>query len=397
MLVAREQTAGPPRRPIREVCRDTVHLAMPNVPKAPLPEREQTDESLRVEREKTDEALDEIVSAIDDYADAIVTKARGRAAEVLAAAKKKSQTRASRLPEPVTPREVASAAAELAADDAKRDAKPAIADDDALRAERAEHLALLERERLETDNDLERERRRADAAVATRDEFLGIVSHDLRNMLQIVASAATLLAEDPSPSGEKAKTLGIRIGRSGARMDRLIGDLVDVASIEAGVLHVWPEPTPPADVVREAVENFHARAEASHIELSARIDSPLPMVAMDSARILQVLVNLLSNAFKFTPAGGNVVVRVEPHEGELRFSVTDTGEGIPANRLEDVFDRFRQLAPDHRRGLGLGLYISRCIVEGHGGRIWAESEEGKGSRFVFTVPLLAKAPSRPTP
>lgn len=372
---------------------------MPNVPKDPLPEREQTDESLRAEREKTDEALDEIVAAIDDYADAIVAKARGRAAEVLAAAKKKSQTRASRLPEPVTAREVASAAAELADDDAKHEAKRHMAEDapdETLRAERAEQLALLERERLETDKDLERERERADAAVATRDEFLGIVSHDLRNMLQIVMSAAALLAEDPSPSGEKAKVLGMRIARSGARMDRLIGDLVDVASIEAGVLHVWPEPTNPADVVREAVENFHARAEASHIELSARIASPLPMVAMDSARILQVLVNLLSNAFKFTPAGGHVVVRVEPHEDELRFSVTDTGEGIPEDRLEDVFDRFRQLAPDHRRGLGLGLYISRCIVEGHGGRIWAESEEGKGSHFVFTVPLVAKSAPRTT-
>lgn len=380
---------------------------MPNVPKDPRPEREQTDESLRAEREKTDEALDEIVSAIDDYADAIVAKARGRAAEVLAAAKKKAQTRASRLPEPVTPREVASAAAELAADDAKRDGragheghahtKAPDEGDDVLRAERAEQLALLERERLETDKDLERERERADAAVATRDEFLGIVSHDLRNMLHIVMSAAALLAEDPSPSGEKAKALGMRIGRSGTRMDRLIGDLVDVASIEAGVLHVWPEATNPADVVREAVENFHARAEASHIELSARIASPLPVVAMDSARILQVLVNLLSNAFKFTPAGGHVVVGVEPHAEELLFSVTDTGEGIPAERLEDVFDRFRQLAPDHRRGLGLGLYISRCIVEGHGGRIWAESEEGKGSRFVFTVPLHAKSTPRSTP
>jgi signal transduction histidine kinase len=369
---------------------------MPNVPKDPLPEREQTDESLRAEREKTDEALDEIVSAIDDYADAIVAKARGRAAEVLAAAKKKSITRASRAPEPVTPAEVARAAAELDAD-AKREAKrPTASDlsDDALRAERDEQLALLERERRETDEDLERERARADAAVATRDEILGIVSHDLRNMLQIVTSAAALLAEDPSPSGEKAKALGVRIGRSGARMDRLIGDLVDVASIEAGVLRVWPEPSNPSDVVREAVESFQVRAQASHVELSARIASPLPMVSMDSERILQVLVNLLGNAFKFTPAGGHVVVRVEPHEDELRFSVTDTGKGIPADRLEDVFDRFQQVAPDHRRGMGLGLYISRSIVEGHGGRIWAESDEGKGSQFVFTVPLHEKIAPR---
>lgn len=367
---------------------------MPDVPKALVPEREQTDESLRTEREKTDEALDEIVTAIDEYADAIVAKARGRAAEVLAAAKKKSLTRASRLPEAVTAREVASAAAELAADEAKHAPTADAPDDDTLRAERAAQLALLERERLETDQDLERERERADASVATRDEFLGIVSHDLRNMLQVVTSAAALLAEDPSPSGDHARALGVRIGRSSVRMDRLIGDLVDVASIEAGVLRVWCDPADPGDVVQEAVENFRARAEASHIALSAQIASAVPTIAMDAARILQVLVNLLSNAFKFTPAGGQVVVRVELDESDVRFSVSDTGQGIPADRLEDVFDRFRQLAPDHRRGLGLGLYISRCIVDGHGGRIWAESEEGKGSTFVFTVPSLPKASPR---
>ena len=109
-------------------------------------------------------------------------------------------------------------------------------------------------------------------------------------------------------------------------------------------------------------------------------------VAFDPARILQVLINLLSNAIKFTATGGKVTVHAEPSATEVCLSVTDNGVGIPADKLETVFLRFLQLNSD-RRGLGLGLYISKCIVLGHGGRIWAESELGAGSKFCFTLPL----------
>jgi signal transduction histidine kinase len=107
---------------------------------------------------------------------------------------------------------------------------------------------------------------------------------------------------------------------------------------------------------------------------------------LDSARIFQVLINLLSNAVKFTPRGGKIVVRVERVGPDLCFAVRDTGEGIPADRLESVFERFVQVRDD-RRGMGLGLYISKCIVEGHGGRIGVESTLGHGSSFLFTLPL----------
>jgi signal transduction histidine kinase len=100
-----------------------------------------------------------------------------------------------------------------------------------------------------------------------------------------------------------------------------------------------------------------------------------------------VLVNLLSNAMKFTPAGGKVGVRVDHDEAELRCAVHDTGSGIPADKLETVFARFLQLARNDRRGLGLGLYISKCIIQGHGGRIWAERAPDRGSTFCFTIRL----------
>jgi len=170
-------------------------------------------------------------------------------------------------------------------------------------------------------------------------------------------------------------------------MNRLIGDLVDIASIEAGVLAVTLEAGDPAHVVTEAVDTFQNQASASGISLMAELAPASSLVAFDPARILQVLTNLLSNAIKFTHANGKVVVRLEPVASELRFAVSDTGIGIPADKLATVFERFRQVTTNDRRGVGLGLYISKCIVQGHGGRIWAESKIGEGSTFYFALPI----------
>jgi signal transduction histidine kinase len=174
-------------------------------------------------------------------------------------------------------------------------------------------------------------------------------------------------------------------------MNRLIGDLLDQASIEAGMLAVTREDSDPSHLVTEAVDTFHPQAATSGVSLVAAIIPPLSLVAFDPARILQVLVNLLSNAIKFTPRGGAVSVRVECVGPELRFAVRDTGVGIPRDKLEAVFERFVQVAKNDRRGVGLGLYISKCIVQGHGGRIWAESIPGAGSTFSFTLPRQVSA------
>ena len=169
-------------------------------------------------------------------------------------------------------------------------------------------------------------------------------------------------------------------------MRRLVGDLVDVASIEAGMLAVTRAAGDPADVVTEAVETFQAEASGSGISLTAEIAPGVPSVPFDAARILQVLCNLLSNAFKFTPAQGSIVVRLDHVEDDVVFCVSDTGEGIPDDKLETVFDRFVQLTKNDRRGVGLGLFISKSIVQGHSGRIWVESEEGLGSTFCVRLP-----------
>ena len=144
-------------------------------------------------------------------------------------------------------------------------------------------------------------------------------------------------------------------------------------------------------MVAEAVETFQAQASGNGITLTAQIEPGVPAVAFDAARILQVLSNLLSNALKFTPAHGTVVVRLERVEDTVVCSVSDTGEGIPDDKVEAVFDRFVQLTKDDRRGVGLGLFISKCIVQSHGGRIWAENRSGQGSTFCFTLPVSAPA------
>lgn len=350
------------------------------------PEREQTDESLRVEREKADADLGERQEAIEEAADAIIEKARARADQVLAAARAKSDLRLGR---PANSRSAQIIEQEREREDEALREERASADE-TLRLERAE-LALPSAEREATDKDLSHERARADGAVTARDAFLGIVSHDLRNMLGGMVGFASLIAKGMSRNNYDDQVIAYaqRITRTGARMNRLVGDLVDVASIEAGVLAVRREPADPALVVTEAVDSFHAQASGKGISLTAELAPSLPLVSFDPARILQVLVNLLSNAIKFTPPNGAVVVGVECSGPELRFKVTDTGEGIPAVKLEAVFERFLQVTENDRRGVGLGLYISKCIVQGHEGRIWAESTPGKGSTFCFTIPLQA--------
>jgi signal transduction histidine kinase len=370
---------------LRSVASDLVdRVPSPTPPEAEgaRSERKQTDESLRVERARVDDALAEGLTAIDETADAVISRARARADEVLAAARA------------TTDRQSTTSAATAIIESARAREDTALREerahaDDTLREERAEHVALLSSERDETTKALFRERARSDGAVAKRDEFLGIVSHDLRSMLHVVVGFARLIETGVSRADHVEQVLmdARRILRSGVRMDRLIGDLVDVASIEAGMLALTPEVGDPAEVVREVVDTFQARASARGVSLVTEIVPPASLAVFDPARILQVITNLLSNAIKFTQANGTVVVRVERMGDETRVTVRDTGMGIAGDQLNAVFERFLQVARNDRRGVGLGLYISKCIVQGHGGRIWAESRVGEGSTFCFTLPV----------
>jgi len=195
---------------------------------------------------------------------------------------------------------------------------------------------------------------------------------------------------DSGDAGNHSRAATDRIQRYAARMNRLIGDLVDVASIEAGKLAFAPVSGDWTALLVEAVETF--RATASERGVVLEIEGPaVPLPGeFDHDRMLQLLANLITNAIKFTEPGGRIVVRGALAGDQVRVSVTDSGAGIAAEMLESIFERFWQAGKNDRSGLGLGLYISRCIVEGHHGRIWAESTLGKGTTLAFTIPRSAQ-------
>ncbi|HSU13771.1 GAF domain-containing sensor histidine kinase [Longimicrobium sp.] len=233
----------------------------------------------------------------------------------------------------------------------------------------------------------------AQEAVRARDEVLRVVSHDLRNPINTVGQGASYLLEEASPElrdGVFGRTLRT-ILRSTGRANRMIDDLLDISRIEAGRLAIDPAPEAVGPIVREAIETHRGTAEEQGIEIGFRLDEPLPPVMADRDRVLQVLGNLLGNALKFTPAGGRVEVGACAEGDEVRWWVEDSGPGIPPEHLPHLFDRFWQARRSDRRGLGLGLAIVKGMVEAHGGRVWAESEPGRGSRFQFTLPAAASS------
>lgn len=229
--------------------------------------------------------------------------------------------------------------------------------------------------------------RLAQAATSARDEVLGVVAHDLRNPLHALMLSAVALERRLSPGD--ALLAGIL--RAARTMDRLVQDLLDTHTMDAGQLAVEPEPLPPALLVYEAVES--ARPLAVKHTLQGEVPSSLPDVKADRARVLQVFSNLLGNALKFTPAGGRITVGAEVLGDAVCFRVSDSGPGIPAELVPHLFERFWRARRSDRRGAGLGLPIARGLVEAHGGRLWVESEEGAGTTFRFTLPTTAPAPA----
>jgi len=226
----------------------------------------------------------------------------------------------------------------------------------------------------------------AQEAVRSREDLLAIVSHDLRNPLGVVLASTSLLLKSnlPPDKQERARRQVEAIQRAGNRMNRLIRDLLDFASIQAGRLSVSLRPQDVAAMVTEVLDVMEPLASPKGQHLVADV-APGLAIRCDHDRVIQLFSNLVGNAIKFTPDGGTITVRAVSESDGVRFSVSDTGPGIPREELAHVFDRYYQAQRKNRDGIGLGLSIARGIVEAHGGRIWAESEEGKGSTFSFTL------------
>jgi len=229
----------------------------------------------------------------------------------------------------------------------------------------------------------------AQEATRARDEILAVVAHDLRNPLNTVMMAAGLMMESSSPDRPQERRQVEIVRRAADRMNRMIQDLLDVKRMESGQLWLDPRPEPVAGLIADTIEMLRPLAAGSSIRVEAHVAPDLPPVTADATRINQVLSNLVGNAVKFTPREGLITISAERAESEVRFSVIDTGPGIPAEQLPHIFGRFWQAKASDRRGIGLGLAIAKGIVEAHKGRIWVESSVGLGSTFYFTLPIAA--------
>lgn len=226
---------------------------------------------------------------------------------------------------------------------------------------------------------------RGGGAAVDRDELLAAVSHDLKSPLNVILLTVANMAGLPSNDGS-ARELE-QILRAAQRMNRLVRDLLDSARLEAGRLPLEATAVDPGALVEEVVAAQLPLARARSLQLESLVAGDLPVVNVDPSRIQQVLENLIGNAIKFSPPGGDILVGAERVGGSIRFAVRDIGSGIPAAELPHVFERFWQPQRTVRLGTGLGLAIARGIVTAHGGRIWVHSRSGMGSTFYFTLPI----------
>jgi signal transduction histidine kinase len=295
----------------------------------------------------------------------------------------------------------------LQTDDTLREERARL--DETLKDERQAMHDVLADERRQTDRELQRERADTDMAVdqtfsllkeeeeahgevrdmmVTREEFLAIVSHDLRTPLSVIAVSAAMIAERVSadtPAADLVRAVE-RIQRSADQMGRMLSDLLDATRFEHGQFKLSPRMGDVVGVVKECAGAFDAIARSHGVSVHVDVPDARVRARFDRDRILQVLSNLVRNALQFTQSGGVITLRVIPETSGCRIDVCDSGSGIATDDLQRIFDRFHQAVNANRSGLGLGLYISRAIVEAHGGSIWAASELGKGSTFSFTLP-----------
>ena len=216
------------------------------------------------------------------------------------------------------------------------------------------------------------------------------MSHELRTPLNAIIGFSQVLRQELfGEINEKQEEYLDDILSSGNHLLSLINDVLDLSKVEAGQVELEIADFSLREALERGVVMVRERATQNGVQLSLELSPEIDLVSGDERRLRQVVFNLLSNAVKFTPEGGSVVVAAERVANEAQVSVTDTGPGIAPGDQERIFEEFQQtdVGVQQREGTGLGLALSRSLVELHGGRIWVESAPGHGSRFVFTLPL----------
>ncbi len=253
-----------------------------------------------------------------------------------------------------------------------------------------DELSRLNNELSNLQRDLYKKNSQLEKLVKTRDKYLGMAAHDLRNPLGALSNMCViLLDEDTGPLNDTQRELIELVQETADHMLTLVEDMLDISKIETGNLRLHFEKPDITQLVNRSVSlNYHLSRKKNITIITEYPPDPV-MVRADSKKILQVLDNLISNAIKFSNAGSEVRVEVESSDSHVEVSIIDQGKGIPEKEMKQLFSPFPKISVTSTGGeksTGLGLAICKKIIEGHNGRIGAESEEGKGSRFYFTLP-----------
>ncbi|MBI5965647.1 MAG: PAS domain-containing protein [Chloroflexi bacterium] len=221
-----------------------------------------------------------------------------------------------------------------------------------------------------------------------RRDFISNVSHELRTPLASLKALTETLQSGALSDPEAGPRFLGRISTEVDALTQMAQELLDLSRIESGQVELILAPLTPKSLVTSAADRMRMQAERAGLKLSVKCEDNLPNIRADKSRLEQVLVNLIHNAVKFTRPGGEVSLETESANGGVRFAVRDSGVGIPAESLSRIFERFYRVDKSRTgSGTGLGLSISKHIIEAHGGKIWAESNEGRGSTFYFVIPL----------
>lgn len=366
--------------------------------------RENTDNSLKFERNKTDNYLDRESQTVEDESDEIVSSKRREADRKL----KESRDQSDKKRFEETTKKSPLLDAERKRSDSDR--KIARNEEDKVRNEERDQKKqiaqeLLNTERAETDSNLLFERdvtdeasvsnsvlvTNAQEALSTRDTYLGILSHDLKNPLAAISLSSSAMKRAFEKNKFDKKTIDkyfSALERNVSSMGRMIEDLLDVEQMVNGELKLKLIDLDLNKLVLECKELFEPIAESKLFTINVSLCETEAIASADHDRLLQVLSNLVGNAVKYTKENGTIFLSVEKNNNKILVSVKDEGPGIPPEKLGIIFERFTQLNGNDRKGVGLGLFISKWIIESHKGEIFVNSVLGEGSNFSFSLPCI---------
>lgn len=254
-------------------------------------------------------------------------------------------------------------------------------------AQRTEELALAYEELQRRNEALEAANEELKELDQLKSDFVSMVSHELRAPLTNINGSIELMLADGDMDPESQRAMLRIIGEQSARLTRLVQGILNVSRIEARKLEIYPQAIDITPLMKKVISNLRPSDSIHEFELP---DRPLPLVWADPDRLEEILANLIDNAVKYSPEGGTIKLSARESDGRLTISVSDPGVGIPAKELDKIFEKFHRVDRGDARttyGHGLGLYISKRLIEAHGGDIWVESRLGKGSTFHFTLPL----------